>query len=165
MDRSVHTQNAENLNLAFISVYASSHPWEDWAETLAHYIHIVDPLETGFSFGMTLQPLASEPGNNISAMLDIDPYITRNFKDIIDRWVPLTFAMNSLARSMGMKDSYPFVLNQPTEEKLNFIHEITRERKLSNKFGRHTCQSLILVSIHPSSLRLQIPIVHAGCCS
>ncbi len=26
--------------------YASAHAWEDWAETWAHYLHMVDTLET-----------------------------------------------------------------------------------------------------------------------
>jgi hypothetical protein len=62
----------------------------------------------------------------MNATLDIDPYTTRYFKDIIDRWIPLSFAMNSLNRSMGMKDSYPFVINEPARGKLNFIHEVIR---------------------------------------
>jgi hypothetical protein len=116
----------------FISAYASAHPWEDWAESWAHYLHIVDCLETAYSFGMTIQPRAAEPGSDLNANLDIDPYTTRYFKEIIDRWVPLSFAMNSLNRSMGMKDSYPFVINESAKEKLNFIHEIIRGSKLNS---------------------------------
>ena len=26
----------------FVSAYAAAHPWEDWAETWAHYLHIID---------------------------------------------------------------------------------------------------------------------------
>src|ERR1700733_11416100 len=29
-----------------VTAYASSHPWEDWAETWAHYLHIIDTLGT-----------------------------------------------------------------------------------------------------------------------
>jgi hypothetical protein len=110
----------------FISSYASSHPWEDWAETWAHYMHIVDTLETGYSFGVTLNPKAAGPENEMKAKLNIDPYTTRDFGDIIERWVPLSFVMNSLNRSMGMKDSYPFVINEAVKQKLNFIHETIR---------------------------------------
>ncbi len=107
----------------FISTYASSHPWEDWAETWAHYLHIVDTMETAYSFGMSLNPRSADPGNELSTKEDIDPYITGNFTAIMQRWLPLSFVMNSLNRSMGMKDSYPFVINAAVEKKLNFIHE------------------------------------------
>ncbi len=36
----------------FISAYASSHPWEDWAETWTHYLHMVDSLETAKAGGV-----------------------------------------------------------------------------------------------------------------
>src|SRR5215217_5778852 len=41
----------------FISAYASAHPWEDWAETWAHYLHMTDALETAVACGLSLQPL------------------------------------------------------------------------------------------------------------
>ncbi len=107
----------------FISAYASSHPWEDWAETWAHYLHIVDTMETAYSYRMSLNPITSGSANDMSAVENIDPYITKNFDDIFRRWIPLSFVMNSLNRSMGMKDSYPFVINEAVKRKLNFIHE------------------------------------------
>ena len=110
----------------FISAYASSHPWEDWAETWAHYMHIVDTMETAYSFGMSLRPKAGDAENDLSARINIDPYKAKDFKDIIDRWIPLVFAMNSLNRSMGLKDSYPFVINEAVKAKLEFIHEAIR---------------------------------------
>ena len=39
-----------------VTAYASSHPWEDWAETWAHYLHIMDTLETAASFGVGIDP-------------------------------------------------------------------------------------------------------------
>jgi hypothetical protein len=110
----------------FISAYASTHPWEDWAETWAHYMHIVDTLETAYSFGMTVNPEVADRENEMSASLNIDPYTTQYFEDIIDQWIPLSFVMNSLNRSMGMKDSYPFVINEAVKQKLNFIHKTIR---------------------------------------
>jgi hypothetical protein len=110
----------------FISAYASSHPWEDWAETWAHYMHIVDTMETAYSFGMTLNPRVADNDNEMRARLNIDPYSAKHFENIIERWIPLAFVMNSLNRSMGLKDSYPFVINEKVKEKLNFIHETIR---------------------------------------
>ena len=113
----------------FISAYANAHPWEDWAETWAHYMHIVDTMETAYSFGMTLNPRSADPENEMSARLNIDPYTTRSIDDIIDRWIPLSFVMNSLNRAMGMKDSYPFMINEAVKRKLNFIHETIRNER------------------------------------
>jgi len=120
-------KNSDAWKENFISAYANAHPWEDWAETWAHYMHIVDTLETAYSFGMILRPKVTNPDNELSAALNVDPYVTRYFDDIFERWLPLSFAMNSLNRSMGMKDSYPFVITETVKEKLNFIHETIRD--------------------------------------
>ena len=115
--------DSEDWKAQFISSYASSHPWEDWAETWAHYMHIVDTLETGYAFGLNVNPRLTEKDPEMSARLNIDPYTAHSFEAIIDRWMPLSFVMNSLNRSMGMKDSYPFVINDAVKNKLRFIHE------------------------------------------
>jgi hypothetical protein len=106
----------------FVSSYASMHPWEDWAESWAHYLHMVDTLETARSFGLALRPKpeggARRPESR-TRRLDFD-----DFDDLLSAWVPLTVAMNSLNRSMGLTDLYPFVLSTPAVEKLRFVHEI-----------------------------------------
>jgi hypothetical protein len=93
----------------FVTSYASSHPWEDFAETWAHYFHMVDTLETAFAFGLRLRPKVAK-GADLSAAIDFDPYISEMDR-IIDAWLPLTFAANSLNRSMGQPDLYPFVVH------------------------------------------------------
>ena len=40
----------------YVSAYATMHPWEDFAETWAHCMHIVDTLETAASFGLSVRP-------------------------------------------------------------------------------------------------------------
>ncbi|MEI9808661.1 MAG: putative zinc-binding metallopeptidase [Bacteroidota bacterium] len=111
----------------FISAYASAHPLgRTGPRHGAHYMHIVDTMETAYSFGMTLNPRVTDPENDMSARLNIDPYTARSIDDIIERWIPLSFVMNSLNRAMGMKDSYPFVINEAVKEKLSFIHETIR---------------------------------------
>ena len=117
------TATSNNWKQTFISAYASAHPWEDWAETWAHYLHIIDTLETGYSFGLTVKPRVPETEIEMSAMINIDPYNSESFDDIMNRWMPLSFVMNSLNRSMGMKDSYPFVINDAVRERLKFIQE------------------------------------------
>ncbi|MVF11086.1 hypothetical protein FT643_02915 [Ketobacter sp. MCCC 1A13808] len=113
-------------NTRFVTTYASSHPWEDWAETWAHYFHIIDTLETAYAFGMTLgAPQQTQQTHNMVAMTaDIDPYNHADFEEILNRCIPLTFAVNSLNRSMGQPDLYPFVLNEPVKTKLGFIHQL-----------------------------------------
>jgi hypothetical protein len=111
-------------NQRFISAYASTHPWEDWAETWAHYLHIIDTLETAYSFGISVHPNVENIPGNLIADMKADPYSVENFDTIINLWLPLTFTMNSINRSMGLHDLYPFVINQKVIEKLRFIHQV-----------------------------------------
>jgi hypothetical protein len=102
----------------FISAYATAHPWEDFAETWAHYFHMVDTLETAAGFGLVV---ASEVPRGVAARVHFDPY-KADMDQLIKLWIPLTFAANSLNRSMGLPDLYPFVLNPPVITKLVFVH-------------------------------------------
>ena len=103
-----------------ISAYATAHPWEDFAETWAHYLHIVDTLETACSFAMDLRP------HEGAEHVDLAPCAERAIGEIIGAWLPLVFAMNSLNRSMGQNDLYPFVLSPPVIAKLGFIHDLVQ---------------------------------------
>jgi hypothetical protein len=110
-----------------ISAYASSHPWEDWAESWAHYLHMMDTLETAWSFGLNVSPMIAHSSPELVATMDVDPYYLQNFNDIIGRWLPFTYAMNSINRSMGHVDLYPFVMSSEVINKLAFIHKVCRE--------------------------------------
>jgi hypothetical protein len=114
---------AANWENNFISAYASSHPWEDWAETWAHYLHVMDTIETAFSFGMRIKPEAESKVKMLTAEYSKDPFEVANFQKIIELWFPITVAVNSLNRSMGQPDFYPFVTMPAVIEKLKFIHE------------------------------------------
>lgn len=105
----------------FVSAYASAHPWEDFAETWAHYLHIVDTLETAHAFGLSVHPRVDRTGI-LHAEMDFDPYRARETAMLVEAWLPLTFAVNSLNRSMGLPDLYPFVLAPAVIGKLGFIH-------------------------------------------
>jgi len=111
----------ENWQDAFVSAYAASHPWEDFAETWAHYLHIVDTLETAGAFGLRVRPRVG-PGSDMDARIDFDPHHEPDLDRLIQAWLPLTFAVNSLNRSMGQPDLYPFVLSPVVVAKLAFIH-------------------------------------------
>lgn len=123
-----------NWNEHYISMYATAHPWEDWAETWAHYLHIIDTLETAYSFGLSVMPSVSA-SQNLNVTIKNDPYLNRDFESIFQMWLPLTFAMNSLNRSMGLKDSYPFVISEPVKQKMKFIHEGVMQAQ-AGKFGK-----------------------------
>jgi len=109
----------------YISAYATMHPWEDWAETWAHYMHMVDTLETAKSHGLTVRmPTGESQGERIVT----DSLAFRDFKALTSSWNAMTLAMNSLNRSMGLKDAYPFVLSAPVLGKLRFVHELVQAR-------------------------------------
>ncbi|CAH8282040.1 hypothetical protein EV196_11023 [Mariniflexile fucanivorans] len=114
-----------NWNQNYISEYATSHPWEDWAETWAHYLHLMDTLETASGFGMSFYP-----NKEYVKKLVIDtcpnPYFTENFKDIFDASIALTCVANSLNRSMGLPDIYPFIVPDKVIQKLTFIHNLLK---------------------------------------
>jgi hypothetical protein len=109
----------------FISAYASAHPWEDFAETWAHYTHIVDALETAHAFGLVLRP-PGRAGADLGTTVDFDPYRQGEVSDLIAAWVPVTVAVNALNRSLGQPDLYPFVLPEAVTAKLGFVHALVR---------------------------------------
>jgi hypothetical protein len=108
---------------SFVTPYAAAHPWEDFAETWTHYLHIVDTIEMARAFGLQVNPRLDDAGN-LEAKVDIDPYSAADFDRVIDIWMPLSVALNSLNRSMGQPDIYPFVLSGPVITKLKFIHDL-----------------------------------------
>jgi hypothetical protein len=110
----------------FVTGYASVHPWEDFAETWAHYFHMVDTLETAGAFRLSLGPKVAK-GVELSAKIDFDPHHAP-LDRIIEAWLPLTFAVNSINRSMGLSDLYPFVLAPPVIVKLAFVHRLIETR-------------------------------------
>ena len=123
-----HSQPDPNWQQGFISIYATSHPWEDWAETWAHYMHIMDTLETAYFFGIGLHSI--EPANDsIHTEITKDPYTIADFNILFDMWVPLTFAVNNLNRSMGHSDFYPFVISETVVRKLSFIHDVCKANR------------------------------------
>ena len=104
----------------FVSAYASAHPWEDWAETWAHYVHMVDTLETATACGLALRPRRDD-----EPALETDPQrgLPGTFEQMVEDWFPLTFVLNNLNRGLGLPDGYPFVLSDQQIAKLRFVHE------------------------------------------
>jgi len=113
-----------------ISSYASSHPWEDWAETWAHYLHVVDSLDTAFGYGLSADDIE----------IEVEPYTTADLYDpedadarrtlsMLNAWLGLTTVLNEVARSMGQHDFYPFVMSRPVVKKLHFISLVVRDAR------------------------------------
>jgi hypothetical protein len=115
--------NNRSWQQGFVSSYATMHPWEDWAETWAHYLHIVDTLEMAAAFGITVRPEVSDDPD-LETAIDFDPHRVRDIATLVDAWLPLSYAVNSLNRSMGQPDLYPFVLAPQAIKKLGYIHDL-----------------------------------------
>ncbi len=111
----------------FVSTYASCHPWEDWAETWAHYLHMVDTVDTALSFGIDADDVEIEavPWTREALWRADDPDADA-FLGFLNAWTELTAVLNEMARSMGQADFYPFVLPKPAVAKLQLIHAIVR---------------------------------------
>lgn len=108
-----------------VSAYACAHPWEDWAETWAHYLHMMDLLETAASYQVQLTTAGPSDSNPVQVL---DPFAPNapGFEALIQQWVPLTLMLNSLNRSLGQLDAYPFALSAGAIEKLGYVHRLAQ---------------------------------------
>jgi hypothetical protein len=106
----------------FVSAYATMHPWEDWAETWSHYLHMVDCLSTAESHDLIRlrKPKNAATGSELVYAMEIDK--------LVFSWMEFSVKLNALNRSMGLEDAYPFVLNASVRKKLAFIHKVINTR-------------------------------------
>lgn len=133
LDHYYATRSSSDWTGAFISEYASAHPWEDWAETWAHYLHIVDALDTAANWRARIgsaQP--SSPFPEASAPMTIEAFEAALMRD----WMPFTLFLNSMNRSLGQKDSYPFVNPEAVIRKLCFIHQVVLAARVASPEAR-----------------------------
>ncbi len=109
--------------LHFVSAYASTHPWEDWAECWAHYLHMRDTVDTALSFGLSVELLDLEfTPFTLNAVYQPDHPEAGQFLAFLNHWTGLTTLLTEMSRSMGQPDFYPFVLPRDVVAKLHFIH-------------------------------------------
>jgi hypothetical protein len=108
-----------NWSVTHVSQYATMHPWEDWAETFAHYLHIRDGLDTAHSFGIEVGEPSRSAGDR--AWPGDEPTETA---DLVRHWLRLTLALNAMSRSIGESDLYPFVLSPMVVQKLDVVHRL-----------------------------------------
>lgn len=114
-----------------VSAYASAHPWEDWAESWAHYLQMVDSLETAAGFGMSLR--LRHPAAAISAEPHKALDHAASFDTILENWLPLVYALNSINRGAGLLDLYPYILPPPAIEKLRLVHDVIAAARSSRE--------------------------------
>ena len=112
----------------YVTAYASSHPWEDWAETWAHYLHLVDTLDTARGFGMDSERVDLHYERWNAADLEAD-HDAEGFVNLVNGWMELTGVLNELSRSMGLADFYPFVLSRLALRKLHLVHCIVQAQQ------------------------------------
>ncbi|MBE7183955.1 MAG: putative zinc-binding metallopeptidase [Methylobacterium mesophilicum] len=126
-----------------ISPYASAHPWEDFAETWAHYLHISDTLE--MARALKLEPEALDAGVPLvvegqgepgaadtmpdAATDEARESFDGRFDGMLADWLAVSEATNALNRCMGLPDVYPFVIAPKTAGKLRFVHELLKAKK------------------------------------
>lgn len=109
--------------LHYVSAYASTHPWEDWAECWAHYLHMRDAIDTALSFGLSVDHFDLEfTPFTIDALYQPDHPEAEQFLTFLNHWTRLTTMLNEMSRSMGQPDFYPFILPTEAVAKLHFIH-------------------------------------------
>ena len=109
--------------LHYVSAYASTHPWEDWAECWAHYLHMRDTVDTALSLGLATDSAQLEfTPFTLDALYQPEHPEAQHFLDFLNDWTRLTTLLNEMSRSMGQPDFYPFVLPREVVAKLHFIH-------------------------------------------
>ncbi|MFH5229429.1 zinc-binding metallopeptidase family protein [Antrihabitans spumae] len=114
LDRHYQQGTPSGWERTHVSSYATMHAAEDWAETFAHYLHIRDTLDTAAAFGFARAGVA----------LDHQLLGASGFDRIIEEWLPLSWALNQLNRSMGHPDLYPFVLPRTVLDKMRFVYRL-----------------------------------------
>jgi hypothetical protein len=119
LDRHYTAGPADGWQRHFVSAYATAHPWEDFAETWAHWLHMVDGLETAREHG--LAAVATGPADPDHA----------GDADVVDAmvraWAPLADILNELGRGLGHPPAFPFEYGPVVIEKLAFVHRAVRQ--------------------------------------
>jgi hypothetical protein len=109
----------------YISRYAAAHPWEDWAETFAHYLHMHAGLDTARAWGIATGGPRPEFGIIYTADLAMSSVRSPpTFTEAITRWLALGYAVNALTRSVGNPAFYPYSLTASVVEKLRYIDQV-----------------------------------------
>lgn len=126
LDRHYRQGPPENWREAYISEYATMHPWEDFAECFAHYLHITGTIDTARESGLMLE----SDQVRFSMDRDIVPlasYADQPVERLLYDWKWLSTMFNRVNQAMGARPVYPFEIPPPVVRKLGFVHRVVRE--------------------------------------
>jgi hypothetical protein len=132
MDRHYENGAPDGWERRFVSAYATMHPWEDFAETFAHYLHVRDTLQTAGAYGVRVDGPSIPTSDPAPLHATVDES-EADIGEVLDKWMPMTYALNAISRSMGELDLYPFVLSGPVKSKLGFIDILIRQRDVASQ--------------------------------
>lgn len=102
------------------------HPWEDFAECFAHYLHIADIVDTSREAGLVLHAdrVRFSIEQNITPLAS---YADEPIERLLDDWKWLSLFFNRVNAAMGKNPLYPFQIPPPVVRKLGFVHRVIRE--------------------------------------
>lgn len=100
----------------YITPYSTAHPHEDWAETVAHLLHLVDFSDSFVSAGLAMRGVPE----------GFTPYSEPDTNRLINVATEIAIAINDINRALDNSDLYPFVLTGPVRQKLSFAHRWMR---------------------------------------
>ena len=106
----------------FVTPYAAAHPFEDWAETFAHYLHIVDALDTAIAHDLVVADRARSVRELVA---------DHDMGELLEAWAPVNSAVNAIAETLGAPTVYPFEPVGEVVRKLEFVHR---------QIGAHTAR-------------------------
>jgi hypothetical protein len=126
LDRHYREGAPEGWEASYISEYATMHPWEDFAESFAHYLHITDSLTTAAAGGLVLQ------ASRVDGLIATDIAPRRSYRgvpteEMLGDWQWLSFLLNRVNHAMGRGDLYPFTISKPARTKLDFVHRVVQD--------------------------------------
>ncbi|CAI8763432.1 zinc-ribbon_6 domain-containing protein [Pseudomonas chlororaphis] len=128
LDRHYQQGAPNDWSQAYVSAYATMHPWEDWAETWAHYLHMMDAVDTALGFGMSAREMDFDyQPFPLDTLYDPQHPGGPAFLSFVNAWIELAGMLNELSRSMGQPDFYPFILPPAVIAKLHFIHLVIQQ--------------------------------------
>ena len=112
--------------VSFISEYATMHPWEDFAECFAHYLHITDTIDTAREAGMVLH-VDRVRFTGPRDIVPLESYADAPIEQLLFDWKWMALFFNRVNTAMGKNALYPFEISQPVADKLGFVHQVLRE--------------------------------------
>lgn len=107
-----HYADPKSPGTGYITSYATAHPHEDWAETVAHLLHMVDFTDSFVSTGLMMDGVPQDYG----------PYRDEDTNRLMTIASKVAIAINDINRALDNSDLYPFVVTPQIRQKIAFAH-------------------------------------------